>query len=108
MTLMPIPPKTATNMRQALRRKVNVVDYDDLPRAALLFPSTGVYAWEATVTFDRLVTVRRVDTTRLDSLDEDIVNGDEVYNGYSQSSDPKELAKTMRRVWRSKKQEVAL
>lgn len=108
MTLMPIPPKTATNMRQTLRRKVTVVDYDDLRRAALLFPSTGVYAWEATVAFDLLVTVRRVDTTRLESLDEDIVNGDEIYNGYAQSSDPDELAKTMRRVWRSKTQEVAL
>lgn len=108
MTLMQIPSLTATNMRKALARKVTVVDYDDLPKAALHFPSTGVYTWEATIAYDRLVTVRRVDTTRLDSLDEDIVNGDEIYNGYARSNDPDELAKAIRRVWRAKKQEVEL
>lgn len=108
MTLMTIPPRTASDMREALRRKVSLVDYDDIRRAALHFPSTGGYLWEATIAFDLLVTVRRINTTRLDSLDDNIVNGDEIYNGYARSSDPIELARSIRRVWRSKTQEVPL
>lgn len=107
MSLMKISPTTATRLRKTLNRTVRLTNYDDLPQSALYFPSRGKWVWEATTTHDLLVTLRRVDGTRLDSFDEDIVAGNTVYTTYAKSSAPADIAAAINRAYTHKCEEVA-
>lgn len=111
MTLIAIPPTTITHLGRTRSNKTlraRLEDYDDLPNSVIYLPSTGKWVWEATVAPTLLVTVRKVDRTRVDSLDADIVDGDAIYNEMSPSRKPKDLAATIRKIIRAKTRGVSL
>lgn len=111
MTLISIPPTTITHLgrtRNSKTLRARLEDYDDLPNSVIYLPSTGTWVWEATISSSLLVTVRKVDRTRLHSLDADIVDGDAIYNEVSPSRKPKDLAATIRKLIRTKTRAVSL
>lgn len=105
MTLMRIPPHTTAQLEHR-RRRAHLANYDDLPKSVIYIKSTGKWIWEATVTPDLLVTVRKVDSARIHSLDADIVDGDAIYNKYSPSNSPADIAKTIDNLIRTKTRQV--
>lgn len=106
MTLRSFSTTDVAAVRHGLRRRVTCTNYDDLNRAALMFRSTGKWVWEATMTHDLVVTLRRIDGTRINSFDDNIVKDNDVFSCVARSSAGKDIAKAISYLLRTKRMEV--